>query len=102
MSFRRHGPAYPFPWAIVLRSLHIYGDGVTKVPAPVMDLTLLCACRAWYGGYFRAAWRMVCFAVSNRVLDANLRLHLIRLQAEGFSDEQIEERLFGPRDKQKP
>lgn len=50
-------PVYPVPFNDALRGAPtLFATGIQ----PITDLSMSCLVRAYYGGYFRAAWAIFC------------------------------------------
>jgi hypothetical protein len=61
-------------------------------PEPVEELSILCLVRAWYGGYFCAAWHVFAYAIEHYYLNALVVLRLGWYRLLRLTPEQVDER----------
>lgn len=85
-------PVYPVPFFDALRSSAVMqGRGI---PA-ISDLNMQCLCRAYYGGYTRAALAMVQCGLRSAWLNVRVDLTMFwALKVRRMTEEEMERRYF--------
>lgn len=87
---KRQHPVYPVPWENSMRALHTLQDKNIKSEA-LWELSLHCLVRAWYGGYWRAAFGVTRYAARQVWRSFRVSMLIVVCRWQGLTEEQIEE-----------
>lgn len=83
-------PVHPVPWNDAMRGLKLYSE--ISAPEPVVRLTLDCACRAFYGNYFKAAWALFVHGIENERIRVVVGVRCWWYKVRGLSEHEVEQR----------